>query len=146
MKPIWILVADSSTARILTAENSASELVEIEDFFHDEAFQHERELVSDQPGRGNDGTSGGNHAYTGDVSPKEQESIDFAKRLAKHLNDELNQNKFESLFVVAAPAFLGNLRSSFSKGLEKHIVFSLGKNIVTQSPQEIRKHLPHSLT
>lgn len=145
MKPVWILVADSSTARIFTTENSVSDLVEIEDFFHYEALQHVGDLVSDSPGRGNDGTSGGNHAYTGEVSPKEQESIDFAKRIAKQLNDELNQNKFEKLFVIAAPAFLGELRNAFSKGLEKHIVFSLGKNIVTQTPEEIRGHLPHSL-
>ncbi|BCN93262.1 hypothetical protein THMIRHAM_10470 [Thiomicrorhabdus immobilis] len=145
MKPIWILVADSSNARIFTTENSASELIEIEDFFHYEGLQHERELVSDSAGRINDGRNGGNHAYSAEVSPKEQESIDFAKRIAKQLNDEFNQNKFEKLFVVAAPAFLGELRNAFSKAVEKHIAFSLGKNIVTQTPAEIRGHLPHSL-
>ncbi|MDX1353717.1 MAG: host attachment protein [Thiomicrorhabdus sp.] len=145
MKPIWILVADSSTARIFTTENSASELIETENFFHYEGLLHEGDLVSDSPGRSSDGVGSGNHAYTTEVSPKEQESIDFSKRIAKQLNDELNQNKFDKLLVIAAPSFLGALRNAFSKGLEKHIVFSLGKNVVSQTPQEIRKHLPHSL-
>ncbi|MEA1988395.1 MAG: host attachment protein [Pseudomonadota bacterium] len=145
MKPIWILVADSSAARIFTTEHSASDLIEVEDFFHYEALQQEGDLVSDSPGRGHDSISGGNHAFTGEVSPKEQESIEFAKRIAKQLNDELNQNKFEKLFVIAAPNFLGKLRNAFSKGVAKHIVFSLGKNLVTQNSQEIRGHLPDSL-
>ncbi len=146
MKPIWILVADSSSARIFTAENSVSDLVEIKTLLHAEALMHEQDLVSDAPGRANDGPSGGNHAYTGEVSAKEQEEVNFAKRVVKYLCDELNQNKFDRLFVVAAPAFLGDLRNSFTSRIEKQIAFSLGKNIVSQTPQEIRTHLPHSLT
>ncbi|HHT00001.1 MAG TPA: host attachment protein [Thiomicrospira sp.] len=145
MKPIWILVADSSVARIFTAENSASDLIEIETLNHAEALLHEQELVSDEPGRANDGPSGGNHAYTGEVSPKEQEEQNFAKRVVKHLCDELNQNKYERLFIVAAPAFLGSLRNAFTSRVEKQVAYSLGKNVVTQTPQEIRAHLPHSL-
>jgi len=141
MKPIWILVADSSTARLFTAENSASDLIEINTMTHAEAHLNEQDLVTDAPGRG----SGGNHAYTPEVSAKEQEETTFAKRVVKHLCDELNHNKFERLFIVAAPGFLGSLRQSFTSRIEKQVAFSLGKNIVSQTPTEIREHLPLSL-
>ena len=146
MKPIWILVADSSTARLFTTENSVSELNEIETITHSEALLNEQELVSDAAGRDSNGSSGGSHTYSSEVSAKEQEESLFAKRLVKHLCDELNQNKFDCLYIVAAPAFLGTLRNSFTSRIEKQVVFSLGKNIVNQTAAEIRTHLPHSLT
>jgi len=145
MKPIWILVADSSVARIFTTENSTSDLIEIETLKHAAALLHEQELVSDEPGRANDGPSGGNHAIMGEVTAKQQEELTFAKRVVKHLCDELNQNKYERLFIVAAPAFLGSLRNAFTSRIEKQVAFSLGKNVVAQTPEEIRTHLPHSL-
>jgi protein required for attachment to host cells len=46
--------------------------------------------------------------------------------------------------MVAAPAFLGDLRHTISARVEKHVAFSLGKNIVTLSPEEIRTYLPLS--
>lgn len=141
MKPIWILVADSSTARLFTTEHSASDLIEINTLNHSEAQLNEQDLVTDSAGKGS-----GNHAYTPEVSAKEQSEMHFAKRVVKHLCDELNQNKFERLFIVAAPAFLGSLRNTLTSRMEKHVAFSLGKNIVTLTPAEIRGHLPHSLT
>ncbi|MBN2865672.1 MAG: host attachment protein [Thiotrichales bacterium] len=144
-KPVWILVADSSTARLFTAEHSASDLIEIETLTHAEAHLHEQDLVTDSPGRGSSSGGAGNHAYTPEVSAKEQEEMHFAKRVIKHLSNELNHNKFERLFIVAAPAFLGSLRSAFNNRIEKQVSFSLGKNIVNLSPVEIRGHLPHSL-
>lgn len=140
MKPIWILVADSSTARLFTTEHSASDLIEIDTLTHSDAHLNEQDLVTDSAGKGS-----GNHAYTPETSAKEQGEIHFAKQVVNHLCGELNQNKFERLFIVAAPAFLGALRSNLTSRMEKHVAFSLGKNIVGLTPAEIRGHLPHSL-
>ena len=145
MKPVWILVADSSQARIFSAENSQAELIEIETLLHPEGRLHEQDMDSDLPGKmsGSKGSSG--HAFTAETSPKEQEEINFSIRVANHLCDELNQNKYDRLFMIAAPAFLGDLRNAISTRVEKHVAFSLGKNIVTLSPKEIRTYLPLSL-
>lgn len=145
MKPVWVLVADSSQARIFSAENSQAELIEIETLLHPEGRLHDRDLVSDLPGKISGSEGAGGHAYSDKITPKEQEEIDFASRVAHHLSDELNQNKFDRLFMVAAPSFLGDLRNALSSRVEKHIAFSLGKNIVMLSPEEIRTHLPLSL-
>ena len=145
MKPAWILIADSSRARIFTAENSVANLVEIETLNHSEGRLHEQDLESDLPGKANGREGAGGHLYTDETSPKEQEEVNFAKRVAQHLCGELNLNKFDNLFVVAAPSFLGDLRGACSNRLQKHIAFSLGKNVVTMSPKEIRSYLPVSL-
>ncbi|MCF6298504.1 MAG: host attachment protein [Thiomicrorhabdus sp.] len=145
MKPAWILIADSSRARIFTAENSVAELVEIESLTHSEGRLLDQDLISDQPGRSKESEGSSGHAYVGEIDPKEQENIHFAKRVAQHLCHELNLNKFENLFVVASPAFLGVLRQACSNQLKKHIAFSLNKNVVTKTPEQIRTYLPVSL-
>lgn len=145
MKPVWVLVADSSQARIFSAENSQADLIEIETLLHPEGRLHEQDMDSDLPGKNSGSQGAGGHAYSDENSPKEQEEIDFALRVAHHLSDELNQNKFDRLYMVAAPSFLGDLRNALSSRVEKHIAFSLGKNIVMLSPEEIRSHLPLSL-
>ncbi len=146
MKPAWILVADSSRARIFTAENSVAELVEIENLSHLESRLHNDELTTDVPGRakGVPHHSGG-HLYQGETEPKDQETVNFAKQVAQYLCHELNLNKFEHLFVVASPVFLGELRQACSQQLKKHIAFSLNKNVVTKTPEQIRTYLPISL-
>ncbi len=145
MKPAWILIADSSRARIFTAENSVAELIEIESLSHSESRLLDQDLTSDLAGKANVGQSTSGHTYVGEVDPKEQETINFAKQVAQHLCHELNLNKFEHLFVVASPAFLGVLRRSCSNQLKKHIAFSLNKNVVTKTPEQIRTYLPVSL-
>ncbi len=145
MKSVWILVADSSRARIFSAESSQADLVEIETLSHSEARLHEQEMDSDLPGKNSGSHGSGGHAYSDENSPKEQEEINFSIRVAQHLCDELNQNKYERLYMIAAPAFLGDLRNAISTQVEKHVAFSLGKNIVTMSPEEIRTYLPQSL-
>lgn len=145
MKSVWVLVADSSQARIFSAENSQADLIEIETLFHPEGRLHEQDMVSDLPGKVSGPQGAGRHAYSDENSPKEQEEINFALRVAHYLSDELNQNKYERLYMVAAPAFLGDLRNAISTRVEKHVAFSLGKNIVMLSPEEIRTHLPLSL-
>ncbi|HIE40932.1 MAG TPA: host attachment protein [Thiomicrorhabdus sp.] len=145
MKPAWILIADSSKARIFTAENSVAELIEVESLSHSESRLSDQELTSDLAGRANVSQSTTGHVYVGEVDPKEQETINFAKQVAQHLCHELNLNKFENLFVVASPNFLGVLRRACSNQLKKHIVFSLNKNVVTKTPEQIRTYLPVSL-
>ncbi|MDH5472348.1 MAG: host attachment protein [Gammaproteobacteria bacterium] len=144
MSTTWVIVADSSRARIFTAETSTSSLQEIETLAHPEGRLHDKEIVSDLPGKVKGNGTGG-HAYQDEVTPKEQEVINFAKRVASHLSDAHNVNKFHRLAIVAAPAFLGELRNQMSSQLNKLVCFDLNKNITLQSAEEIRKHLPKSL-
>lgn len=143
-KPIWILVADSAQARIYSTESSTAEWTEVATLSHPEGRLHERELDTDVSGR-NRAKFGGGHVYDEIISPKEQESVYFATRIADYLTAGLNRNEFASLCVVSAPEFLGDLRHAFSEQLQKHVAFSLDKNLMNHSVQTIREHLPLAL-
>ncbi|MES9844878.1 MAG: host attachment protein, partial [Candidatus Sedimenticola sp. 6PFRAG5] len=51
MSAAWIVVADTSRARIFSADKPASSLVEIQTLAHPESRLHEGDLVSDKAGR-----------------------------------------------------------------------------------------------
>ena len=146
MKSIMIVVADSTCARIFTADSASSPLIEIETLAHPEGRLHDRDITSDLPGKGLGGTGSGGHAYQSETDPKQYELAEFAKRVAGHLNIACNANKSSDLLIVAAPAFLGELRTQLSNEAKNKIVLELNKNLARHSAEDIRKHLPEFLT
>ena len=110
----WFVVADSSRARIFSYNGVKAELSELDDLSHPESRLHESELTADLPGRSFDSAGQGRHAMEQPVSAKEQEARSFATQIAAYLDKACNENRLESLIVIAAPEFLGHLRAGFS--------------------------------
>lgn len=141
MKGTIIVVADSTRARIFTADSAHSPLNEIETMAHPEGRMHEQDMVSDMPGKDSGKGGGGDHAYQEKIEPKKHEMIEFAKRIADYLDDARNTNKLNKLLIVAAPALLGELRNHLSSETNDKIVFELDKNLAHHSVEDIRTHL-----
>lgn len=144
MKPTWILVADSTRARIFTADTPSSPLEEIEDFSHAEGRLHDREITTDLPGKIKS-VGGGGHAFEQPTDPKKHEADTFAHHLAQYLEDAHNTNRFEQLLIVAGPAFLGLLRNQLPEQIKKLVRFELDKELTMLSIADIRQHLPSYL-
>lgn len=144
MKLTWIVVADSSRARIFTADSPSSPLEEIEDLSHTEGRLHDREITSDLPGRIKSANEIG-HAYEQRTDPKQHEVDNFARYIAQHLEEARNKNRFEQLIIVAGPSFLGMLRNHLQEQTKKRVCFELDKEITALSAADIRQHLPKYL-
>ncbi|MDD4905583.1 MAG: host attachment protein [Methylobacter tundripaludum] len=144
MKLTWILVADSTRARIFTADTPSSPLEEIEDFSHTEGRLHDREITSDLPGKIKSAGAGG-HTFEQPTDPKKHEADVFAHRVAQYLEDAHNANRFDQLLIVAGPAFLGLLRNQLPEQVKKQVRFELDKEITLLSAADIRQHLPQYL-
>lgn len=145
MKPIWLVIADNSRARIFTADSGTGPIDEIESIVHTEARLHERDMTSDLPGKGSGKGGAGQHAYQDEISPKDQENINFAREIANELDAARKGNKFKRLVLVAAPGFLGNLRNQLNPQTQKLACFELAKNLSHLNAKEIREHLPERL-
>lgn len=145
MNSTWLIVADSSRARIFAMESRTSPITEIKSIVHTEARLQEQDLTSDLPGRGSNNGDSGRHAYESETSPKEQENINFARAIAEELDQARKENKFKQFVLVAAPAFLGNLRNQLSPQTQKLACFELAKNLAHLDAAEIRSHLPERL-
>lgn len=140
-KEIWILVANSSNAKIYKAEKNQN-LIELEVLTHLESRQKELDLVTTKPGRQFDSFGLGRHAYQQKTSPKEQEFEAFAKQISHHLDEERLKGKFGKLYLAANPSFLGLLRSCLSSQTGALIAGEIDKDLTQVKPQEIRDHLP----
>ncbi|MDO7598071.1 MAG: host attachment protein [Pseudomonadota bacterium] len=145
MKSNIVIVADNSRARIFTIDSPKSPLQEIESMVQSEGRLHEGDMTSDLPGKILGGAGGG-HAYESKTDPKQQQSINFAKRVAQYLDYARKTNKLYNILIVAAPQFLGELRQHMSDETMEMVVFELDKDLTKHSVEDIRTHLPKFLT
>lgn len=140
-KETWVLVANSSLARIYKLEHQ-NHLTELKVLEHPESRLHNSDLVSDKPGRDFESMGSRRHALEPKTSPKKQEFAIFAKLLAEYLEESRLQGTFESLYIAASPSLLGLLRQSLHPNTAKLIKGEMDKDMTLMKPDEIPAHFP----
>ena len=145
MPSTWVVVADSSAARIFDAPLATGAISEIESFVHTEARLHERDLRTDQPGSTKDRAGYAKHGIEPRTSPKEHEATVFARMLAETIERARAKSQIERVLLVAPPEFLGHLRSALDANTRKIVEGEFNFNVVRLAPDEIRKRLPERL-
>ena len=131
MDNTWIVVADSSRARIFEVPPRSREIHEVEDFVNPYGRAQARELQTDANGRAY-ARSGGDqptHAMDPRSDPVAHETELFAKRLCQVLDQARAQHRYETLCLVAAPKFLGLLRGNLSKEAAKLVTREIDKDL-----------------
>ncbi len=109
--------------------------------FHDEgATLHERDIVSDKPGRSFDSRGSGRHAMAPPTQARDQEKLRFAKRIADYLNAAVNSGDTTHLVILADPRCLGLLRSALSNQARHAVVHEASKNLARLDVGDIRKY------
>lgn len=145
MSKFWILVSDSSRARIFTSETASSRMVEFKDLAHPESRLHSRDITSDLPGKLHSTGSGGHHAADSKTDAHKQAGVEFARELAGYLHKNLNENRYNTLVLVCDPAFLGELRHELDDEVKKHVTLEVTKNLLKHTAEDIRALLPKIL-
>jgi len=140
----WILVADSSRAKIYETNSQSDVLHELKTLNHSKSRLHEQLVSSDLPGS-HAGIGGSRHHYDTETGIKEYEEIEFAEDINKELQKAKNRNQFSKLVVVSPPHFLGILRKNFHSNVANSIALEVDKNLVKMKPKEIISHLNNVL-
>ncbi|WP_293688184.1 host attachment protein [Thiolapillus sp.] len=141
----WVLAADGGYAKILQADNRAAPLVLLEELEHPEARKKNNDFYTDSAGRSFDSGGQGRHAMESQFDAKSIEAQRFAKDLCAKLRQAALQNRFEKLYVVEAPAFLGVLRECLDDNAKTRIAGEIPKDVARQAPEDIRSKLPDYL-
>lgn len=141
MSNIWVLVAESSRAKLYKANGRLAPITEIDAMVHPASRMHEGDLVSD--GAGSDGGSvgQGRHMMDNKHTAHEHESLQFAKQLASRLDNARNNGDYDKLVLVAPPEFLGHLRSNLSKEVMSMVSRQIDKNLVQKPAETLRAYL-----
>ena len=148
--PARVVVADQSEARFYDLDLIHGGLQFAGRLRDEAAHLHERDMVSDKPGRvfdhaapaGSRRGAVGHHATGGERSARKHEALNFARTIAAELDKARGAGEFDRLVLMAPPLFLGLLREALPKHLEDSVAAEVNKNLVQQSDAAVKEHLP----
>ncbi len=142
MQTTWILIADSSRARIFETESSEQNFLEVQDFANPQGRANVRELNTDAYPR--HGTADrGQQASTWEpsVNAVEHETELFTKNLSQYLDKARTDHRFDKLCLIAPPKFLGLIRKNLSKEAQKMVEEEIAKDISWFGSKDIEDYL-----
>lgn len=139
----WVVVANGGNARLF-ASNSIEEFEEIETLVNPYNRLHERDLITDRQGLSRNSSALQTETYD-QPSAKKHEQERFAADVANYLEKAHNEHKFNTLYLICSPSFLGMVRQQLSPKVCETIKAEIHKNLVTHPVQEIRAQLPKRL-
>jgi len=142
MSQTWVVVAESSRAKIFELDQEDRSLTELVGFAHTPSRAHARQLNSDMPGHSRHGKS--SHQL-GQEASKHQQSAAFARTLGEHLESARHKQQFKQLIVMSPPGFLGELRKKMSHETNKSVVSEIDKNLVRHKLNDIQAHIPRRI-
>lgn len=145
-----VLVADQAEARFYDVEPIGGALRCVGEMSDPKAHLHDRDLKSDRPGRVFDHAQGdahrrgavAHHATGGEETPRRHEAAAFAGRIVQSLEAARNAHEFDQVAVIAGPRFIGMLRAAMPKPLADLIVAEVVKDLMHETEDTIRSHLP----
>lgn len=145
MSRFWIVAADRAGARILETDKRAGPVTEVSKLDHPDGRLKEGDFDTDSPGAapGNGGNS--RHPMGHENARKEQETREWARDIAGHLEKALRKKEYEELYIVSEPGFLGSLRAVLPDNVRRAVKGEVGKDVTHQNPEQIRKQLPDLL-
>ncbi|GGX53143.1 host attachment protein [Saccharospirillum salsuginis] len=139
----WVVVANGGNARLF-ASSSIEEFEEIETLVNPYNRLHERDLITDRQGLSRNSAALQTESYE-QPSAKKHEQERFAAELAGHLEKAYHENRFNTLYLICSPSFLGLVRQELSPKVCETIKAEIHKNLVTHSVSDIRAQLPKRL-
>lgn len=134
MTTTLVAVAQSAKARFFRHEGPHERLREVATLTHPEAALHDGDIVTDSFGAPG-GPSDPQH------TPSEVEAKRFSREVAEMISRSRQSNTYDQAVVIAAPAFLGKLRSDLSAADKSFIKGELAKNLTDHDLNDIESHL-----
>lgn len=133
-----IVVADESRAVLYQRERRRGPLHETRTFENEAARLKIDDLIADRGGRAFDSHGQGRHTMTAEKSdPKQHLAEGFARQIAEHIGSEEHKGHLRGYALVAAPRFLGTLRSQLESRVIEPPYAAVAKNVVGQDESVI---------
>lgn len=134
----WVLVADASRARLFAAAGPRAErITEIADFVNPAAKAKEDELASHSAGEGRPGA----RSAPEEPSAAEHSAGAFSRHLSDYLESARNEHRYEHVYLVAEPKFLGRLRHDLSPAVRRLVAGEVDKDLSWFGPNEMAEYL-----
>ncbi|MBA2352425.1 MAG: host attachment protein [Burkholderiales bacterium] len=136
----WILVANSSHAKIFCNSGMKKGLQLVAELDHPESREKRMDLASDRPGH-NKASGNGRGAFVQATDPKQNEADHFALEVAKNLEHGRTINEYERLILVASNPFMGLLKNRLDSHVLDKVSETIEKDYTKSSDKELAAHL-----
>lgn len=149
MPTTWIVTGDAARARILQV-TGRDQLEEIESFINPKGRMHDRELENGPRARfdGHGGVGKPGSAPTGgpgndreDMHASELEAEKFSREIGRYLDQARTRNRYDRLFLIAPPRFLGMMRKELGKEVQKLVRDEIDKDLSWFDARDIDRFL-----
>lgn len=146
MQTTWIVIADSSRVRIFERQAPQYHLKEIENFVNPAGHANSNDLRTDDRGRFyGKGERYQGHTADPAVFPVEHENEMFSKTLTNYLEHARNNHLYNKLCLIAAPKFLGLIRSNMKKGVQELVEDELPKDISSYTVPQLESYIEQKI-
>ena len=139
-KLFWAIVADEARAIVYGHETKSGPLRKVLTLDNEIARMKASELISDRGGRSFDSGGEGRHAMGEEKNdPRRQAAARFAKTIASRISKAKHSGTCRDFALVAAPRFLGELRSALNTMSKVDPYLEIDKDMVAADPVAIRR-------
>ena len=150
---VCIVIADQAEARLYDTLGFARPMTLTGTLTNPAAHLRDQDLTSDRPGRVYNSASApgrrrgatAHHATGGENTPRRHATHLFAARVAGELARARAAGRFDRLVLIAAPAFLGELRAALPTAVRPYVTATVAKDIVHQHEADARRYLTRSM-
>ena len=134
---IWIINMNSSLCKIYDYQKSPAKLTLVREFSHPESRVKTGDLLtSDKPGHYKAGATQ-RGTFSQQTDPKDVEVDNFAREIAKHLDQARNQNKYDQVVIITAPHMNGLLLHHIDKHVKDLVTHTIQKDMVHLKEHEL---------
>lgn len=141
---VRIVVADEREASFFDAANAQAALQARGALVNDAAGLKDRDLETDRPGRGFGGGDGHRHALDGERSSERHEMLQFAREVARAVDEARVRQEFDRLVLVAGPRMLGLLREALPATCRSVVAAEVAKDLLHHDVSAIREAVPRA--
>ena len=136
----WIVTANTNDCRIYEKHDNALKL--IKEISRPENKLKDSELSSDKPGRYNSSNSmGGGGAYAPHTEIEDVQDSNFAREIARELNEARNKNNYKELEIIMPAQIEGLFSKHLNTNVKDLIKLTMQKNIMHLSEKELFDYL-----
>jgi protein required for attachment to host cells len=148
MQTTWVIAADASRARIFEVSGDDKNIQEIDDLTNPQGRLADHEIDRDSKGRYfGKGERDQAHTVEPAVDAREHQVQLFSKRLGHYLEQARSEHRFDRLWLIAPPKFLGLIRQDLSKQVQQAVDEEIPKDLAWFESHDIaefvRQHPPH---
>jgi len=141
----WILVADSSRARIFAASQRGKPWNLVEELKHPESRERTAEIDPTERGKQGQSFGYGSPAMEPKTAPRLVELQHFAAELARKLDAGLKHGNYGALVLAASPKFLGHLKGILDKQVAKCITAAIDKDYTGLDETELAERMEEAV-